>query len=420
MSDSVVLGGNFDDEQPYYQPPIVTSVPLSIGINKHTTVRPSNVSEAQARLAMAQKRAKQAAYRALLDHDRVAVIPVSRAPIPLPSPSVEATGFMVGAQRVEEEPPSKKDLQQQYKQELAQFAAMPAISAERRPFPHRAYTPALRRDERNAVDSLEDSALAELLKRRAEVRANLRVDRSDVIEQMAPGGSSVAVAARQPLLSFREKPVGGRAAEGEATKKFTISPGKAPTTGLAIGPDAKEEKSQMLQKNAAFMQEVRRDAEYKATLKAKADADNLAVLLLARSQSLPGGLRLGLGGGGYPSVAQGPHGNANAQAQTLGASPSASRLADAFVDKEGATGILIGGETSDVIRGRTAQVKKRVQQEQYRRLLETQLAQKKEVEARASWQNYSLTKPQSGPGAVSFAATEFDAGGWNDDSAYDF
>ena len=151
MTDSIILGGNFDNEQPYYQPPIVTQTALSIGLNKHTLVARSNIQEEQMRKLHAQKRAKQDAYRAMLDHDRVAVIPESRKPVQLPNPKIEATGFMVGRQLLNEPPPEVRKLEQQeqYKKELAEYAARPAIQGERRPFPHRAYTPALTRDQLN-------------------------------------------------------------------------------------------------------------------------------------------------------------------------------------------------------------------------------------------------------------------------------
>ena len=328
--DSVILGGDFDYEQPFYQPPIMVQSALSVGLNKHITLKGNSVTEENSRRQAAQKRAKQDAYRAMLDADRVASIPVSRRPAQFPSPQVEATGFMIGRQE-EVSPERKKEMQAQWKQELAQYAALPSIQAERRPFPHRAYTPAMSIEQRNSIDGLEDAALAELLAKRAEVRRRLTQDRSDVIHQLSPNDSS-------PLkLSFRQPPVGGKALDSASKKVFTISPGLEPTTGLAIGPDIKQEKLNSLQKNASFMVNVRRDLELKASQKAAEDERNLAILFAGRQ------------------------GQGQGQGQLTGMVRSPSKLAEQFVDYEGNTSILIGGETMDMARSGTAAERKRQQ-----------------------------------------------------------
>jgi hypothetical protein len=73
---------------------------------------------------------------------------------------------------------------------------------------------------------------------------------------------------------------------------------------------------------------------------------------------------------------------------------SSSSLSDLYVNAEGNTGLLIGGETSDVLRGKSRQAQKRQQQQQYRATLERQQQQKRAVEEEVERSGYySLTKP---------------------------
>lgn len=221
----------------------------------------------QADFITAQRRADQDAYRRKLDRDAAAHQNVrtnaqlhqSTNLIALNSQKkAEATGFMIGRQRNEEQPPSKKELQEKWRQELAAAAALPSITVDRRPFPHRAYTPVASPQDMFSLNGVEAAALA----RRADVRRQLSKDRNDVIDKLQ-SPSQRSPSSKPPIVNNAVK------------------------SGLVIGPGIEEEKALALARNHKFMTAVQRDLQEKAAKQAELLAHNLAVLSSTRQASMP-------------------------------------------------------------------------------------------------------------------------------------
>ena len=409
---SVVIAEPSEFADEYYRPPIVAQRAISIGLNSHVLLQPSSHQVTQADRLIALKRAKQAAYRSLLDADRVATIPEDRKPLQLPSPQKEATGFMVGRQRLDEEITPKAEQQARWKSDLAEAAALPAIVHDRRPFPHRAYTPCAQpaaaapsssapsisrylsslsassasAHEPNHAPTMpfpmEDDEATKAAKRRAQAKKNLLIHREDVIAKI--NNSPLSPAERAQIRA--PAPVGGKAAATDG-RVYVLGAGPQSNSGLAIGPDLEAEKTKKIKDLAAFQATVKVDLDDKLRKKQQAEAANLAILqakiALGTSQSCP---TLTLPTHSFPTMA------------SLPAQPSPnSKLKDAYIDHDGFTTVQIGGDTSDMRRGKTALLNKRAAQKRYSEMLQQQLHVKAQYEASMQKSNllHSLDKEEN-------------------------